>query len=149
MKKVFHPFLFLLFSIILFSCENEAPKAENTETPKAVNAQDSSQEEVAQVAEKTLLGEWFVVEMTRKGQTEKMEKGALLFKFDAAGQISILNQEDNSTADYEFIEEENLIKVTNSDGAPETWTINKWEAKSLIITASSPDGEEVLVTLKR
>lgn len=146
MKKVFPAFLFFLFSLAIFSCNNEASKVDNNEPKSAEVAQDSSQKEAAtKPAEKTLLGKWYVIDM----DNEKIEKGAMIIEFNADGKVSMLNQEDNSAADYELIEEENLIKVTNSDDAPETWTIEKWEDKTLAITAKSPDGEEALLTLER
>ncbi|WCL80835.1 hypothetical protein PPO43_12720 [Saprospira sp. CCB-QB6] len=146
MNKVFHPFLFLLFSILLFSCNNEAPKAENNEDPKAVNAQDSSQkEEAAKAAEKTLLGKWFVVDMNN----EKVEKGSLVIEFNVDGEVSMLNKDGKSSATYEFVKEENLIKVTNSDGAPETWLIDQWEENKLSLITKSLEGEESPVILER
>lgn len=143
MNKVFHPFLFLLFSILLFSCNNEAPKAENNEDPKAVNAQDSSQKEAA--AEKTLLGKWFVVDMNNK----KVEKGSQIIEFNADGEVSMLNKDGKSSATYEFVKEENLIKVTNSDDAPETWLIDQWEENKLSLTTKSPKEEDWPVILER
>ena len=151
MNKGFHTFLFVLFSLAIFSCNNEAAKVEDNEPKGAKVAQDSSsKEEVTKAAEKTLLGKWFVMQMKSKDEkTQDMEKGALVFEFEKDGKISILNQENNSSADYELIEEENIIKITNTDDAPETWTIKEWTEKTLIFTAKSPDGEEALVTLER
>lgn len=150
MKKVFLPFLFLLFSLAIFSCNNETAKVEDNEPKSAEVAQDSSQkEEVAKAAEKTLLGKWSVVQTESKGTTENFEKGALVFIFEKDGKLNMINEQDNSTSKYELIEEENIIKVTNTDDAPETWTIKEWDEKTLIFTANSPDGEEISATLKR
>ena len=150
MKKVFLPFLFLIFSLAIFSCQNESTKVEDNEPKSAEVAQDSSQkEEVAKAAEKTLLGKWSVVQTESKGETENFEKGALLFIFEKDGKLNMINEEGSSTAEYELIEEENIIKITNIDDAPETWTIKEWDEKTLIFIAKSLDGEEVSAILKR